>query len=295
MFANAFFQPPFIWPALFFKKDALPLEFSQSRYAFDWWVGLNLLSQGDVATTTEEILMYRNHDHQESNLATKSRKYYEAMIWLSRFCHSEAFRTWITSQSADGLILFWLHAKEFSPIYGDMRFGALVLHQIGEELISLSNSRLVAARVAADLAFLNGIFFKPNEAWHVSTQKEPKPWFGNFKLRSETKLCPKMIEIIQCLDGSPTENFILIRCLHSDNNSRGTYVDCRTLDSDIPQINVDKVINAISNFFDESGGNKPALSPGELFAIRIIRKFLEILPGSLRNLLKRLKQKVVLK
>lgn len=291
--ANAFFQPPFIWPALFFKKEFIHLNSCQSRYAFDWWIGINLVAQGKILTTNENILLYRNHKEQESNLASSSRKYYEAMVWLGRFCRSELFRKWIASQDEVSLVEFWAHIKKYGPVYGDTRFGNFVLQQIAEELISHSSSRFFAASVASDIAFLHHIYFKLNESWHVSTKKEQITWPGNIGLVSKTNLCTQLLDIVEILNSSNSENLVSICCKHSKSKVEGILINCELLTSEKIEINIDLVLSQISTILDSSDDSKAVLSPGEMLAIRMIRTFMSRLPGTGRNFLRRLKNRIV--
>jgi hypothetical protein len=291
--ANAFFQPPFIWPALFFKKEFIDLNSCQSRYAFDWWIGISLIAQGKILTTSEEILLYRNHDQQESNLATSSRKYFEAMVWLGRFCRSELFKKWVADQDEDSLLEFWAHIKKYGPVYGDERFGSFVLYQIAEELIAHSSSRIFAASVASDIAFLNHVYFKPNESWHISTKREQVSWPGNVGLVSGTNLCRKILEIAEVINSSNSANLISICCMHSKSKFEGILVNCELLTSEKLEIKVDMLLSHISSKLDASDGSRAVLSPGEMLAIRIIRALMNKLPAPGRNFLKQLKARVV--
>jgi glycosyltransferase involved in cell wall biosynthesis len=83
--ASALHEPPFLWPSLFIRVSKLPIVVPNSRYAFDWWIGINLLIAGEVETTDMVGINYRVHVEQESFLAPLRRKYFEAEFWVDDF------------------------------------------------------------------------------------------------------------------------------------------------------------------------------------------------------------------
>ena len=89
--ARSLHQPPFLFPGLFIKFDAITMPLPNSRYIFDWWLSLNLICVGNTSTTKEIAIDYRVHKSQESTIAPSRRKYFEAQVVLWRFIDGYEF------------------------------------------------------------------------------------------------------------------------------------------------------------------------------------------------------------
>ena len=249
--ANCFYEPPFVWPALFIYVPALPDELCHSRYAFDWWISLNLLASERVQISKSIILKYRVHNEQESSLAPKRRKYFEATLWISRFASSETFKDWVENLTDSEILKFWKALTEKSPIYGFEEFGKVILFNIAEILLKHTQDREIASLILSDLTQRFSIFLKIDEAWHMSDRLESMSWESNVNLVPQDDVCPKLLEASLQFSSSLNMLRITVGCLHSTKNASTTILNCDLLRHNNPKLNADQLISQVTEMHEK--------------------------------------------
>ena len=290
-FAYCFHQPPFIWPALFIYVPAVPDELCHSRYAFDWWISLNILATEHVNISKEIILKYRIHKEQESSVAPRRRKYFEASLWLTRFVSSEVFDNWIRNRSDLEILEFWQSLTSYPPVYGFEEFGKIVLFNIAERLIGVTNDREIAGIILLDLSKQFSIFLKNNEGWHISNAVEEMTWKSNIKLKVQNDVCREVFAASLEFTSNSEESNFLIGCLHSSTQKSNATISCDSFFQSDPKLNADLIIMQLTEFYEQSGKMDFALSPGEKLMIASYRKYYSKIPNLIINFAKRSKMK----
>jgi len=288
--ANCFYQPSFVWPALYINMKAFHPSLCNSRYAFDWWVGLNLLTNDNIVVLDVPVLRYRTHDLQESNVSSLRRKYFEATIWQLHFLSDEAFLNWVKTNSPENLLKFWSEVVKMTPIYGDFEFGAIVLLSLANSLSSNSLDRQVSGTISADIARVFGIVLKLNEGWHISREFEKLDWSGNQSVILDKNVCTEVQEACKNFPPGPVSESLNLGCAHSNSHNSSIKIDCTNFSSSNSILNADLISMAIMNSYEFSGKFKFSLSPGEVFLVKNYRQLYRFLPASLIMIAKRWKK-----
>ena len=286
--AGALSEPPFLFPALFFKFAVVKGEVPGSRYVFDWWLALNLIISGAIMTTKEVAIDYRVHDGQESALAPKRRKYFEAQIVFSRFIDSSILDGFLLGNSSNENLLFWSGLKKNKPIYQDQEFGNYILARLGEKLAGCTSDKLIANQILGDLASMNGVLLRRGEIRSLSprTSDTTTVSFANFKLTSADNDCLNLNALI--LDSSANYEHgakLVVGCEHSQCHY-DFLTDCRVM-SDDSAIWLDRLIVKITEEMELGGDLSFTLTPRERRLITITRNMKNRLPNALLNQLKR--------
>lgn len=290
--ASAFHEPAFVWPSLFFRASIIDPKVPSSRYAFDWWAGINLLIAGDVKTSPSLGLNYRAHLGQESNLAPHRRKYFEGSLWLDFLVRSERFSDWVRTLTDDEILIFWRLVLKRQPIYGDAYFAHPILSSLARLLMDSSNSPQTAIEIAGELALLAGVFLKDGEAISLVNDPTPisSPSPGNIQTRPNLGVCNTIREACELIRGGDLGRQFSISCFHSERKNEFIYIDCRMLDPKVsPDQTADRIISEITKFCEDHGDFEMAISNGERLVLRLIRKVKGKLPGRIKVFLRRLK------
>jgi len=291
--ASAIHQPPFHWPGLFMRLSKLPIEVPNSRFAFDWWIGLQLLLVGEVGATDSIGIKYRVHPGQESFLGPLRRKYFEAQIWLLQFIKSKVFVNWLQDLNHSDQILFWACLLDRKPIYGDPKTSKIILAEIHNQLITDISSPLINLEISSMYAFANGILLKGSQGKHIIGFCEVLDQFdvANIRVLADTNVCIDTQDASNLIQGNKNAQIFPISCIHSQSSDSKIIIDCGKYYSGNSYINSDLIINDITEFCELNGIFDLVLTDGEQMLINVFRKWKSRLPIQFRKLLKVLKSK----
>jgi len=286
--AGALSEPPFLFPALFFKFAVVKGEVPGSRYVFDWWLALNLIIAGTIKTTNEIAIDYRVHDGQESALAPKRRKYFEAQLVFSRFIDSSILDGFLSKNTSNEIWLFWSGLMKNKPIYQNQEFGKYILTRLGEKLVGCTSDKSIANQILGDLASMNGVLLRRGEIRSLSgrTMDTTTVSFANFKLTSADNGCLNLNALI--LDSSANYEHgarFVVGCDHSQNHY-DFLTNCR-VDGDESATWLDRLIVKITEEMELGGDLNFTLTPRERRLITITRNIKNRLPSALLNQVKR--------
>jgi hypothetical protein len=280
-FAHSIGEPPFLFPALFFKFSIVKGEIPTSRYVFDWWLALNLVAAGGILTSNEIAIDYRVHPGQESALAPKRRKFFEAQIVFSRFFQSSTFKNFISSWNKEEIREFWLEVRRCRPIYQDHEFGNYLFTLIGITLADSMTDTFLALEILSDLAIDNGVLLRHGEVSSVSNTvlHDDVDVFANFQLEPAGLECQKLMDLITSFNSNvnPAKSFV-VGCIHS--HKEGTFrINCEEqIDSSVW---VDSLIVKITETLESQGKLSFTVSPAERMLISSVRRLKSKLPNSL--------------
>ncbi len=286
--ALSFHEPPFLFPGLFinFKKITSPLP--NSRYIFDWWLSLNLISLGDVATTSKVSIDYRVHGDQESALAPNRRKYFEAQVILSRFIQGETFRNFISELSDDEKLRFWELLSGSGPIYGDREYGRALMFSISlliaDSMADSTNSSKLLGRLAA----LNGTFLRAGEANTLlpsifSTELLSE---SNFQLIIAKGSCTQLALLVESTQVKVDQRLsFVVGCRHSPVKAE-FLLDCDLIE-DSPQLSLDVLIVQITERLEMEGLLEFKITPIERRILSLVRSLKRLIPSRLISTLRK--------
>lgn len=99
----------------------------RARTTIDWWMWMQCVYAGPVASTSEVLVDYRRHAGQAARWYNPQANVYEAVGMLTRELGGEGFRAVLGSWSESQVERFTeTLLNGAGPIYGDPDFGALV-------------------------------------------------------------------------------------------------------------------------------------------------------------------------
>lgn len=289
--ATAFHGPAFVWPGLFFRVSKVDPHVPPSRYAFDWWVGLNLLMHGDIKVTSSIGIDYRIHSDQETSLAPLRRKFFEGAMWIEDLIAGDSFAIWLTALSDEERISLWEAVISKRPIYDDIFYGRHLLFSLGRLLIGSTKDVSKASRIVGDLASLAGVFLKDGEIANLLRNEDLSfgSCLGNVRLRLATGTCHEVVKASEQLVGLENARVFDVSCCHSKKIKGGVFVNCSAFAPSLPETNADLVINAITDFCENRNEFEMALSSGERRTLLTLRSLQNKLPVGLKTPLRRIK------
>jgi Glycosyl transferase family 2 len=277
--ARAFHEPPFMFPSLFLKFNAIQDAVPPSRFILDWWISLNLICRGDIATSTTPSLFYRVHPGQESSLAPNRRKYFEAQIIIGRFVDSELFVNSLKKISDEALLTFWVSLYSQQPIYGDAEFGRPLLTKIGLRAADIATDINTTNQILADLAAMNGVLLRSGEvkAFRHASVNSAHSSFGNFQLAIARESCAQLHKFLGVESQKTSGTLVFsVGCKHS-NSEYQFFVPC-----DAPSMNpsdaLDILISQITQNLESSGVLEFKITPIERKVVRSLRSLKKLVP-----------------
>jgi hypothetical protein len=291
--AAGFYEPPFHWPCLFIRASCLPAVTPPSRFAFDWWIGLQLLTTGIVVTSKSVGVSYRVHPQQESFLAPLRRKYFEAHIWINDLANSESFFRWVQSLSDLDKVRFWDLVLKSLPIYGDSEFSRPILNSIYMNLIKTSDNAQTAIMIANRYAFSAGVLLKNGEVKNLISQIPPlaNRMEGNINVLPVPNVCDKLKSACEEITSESGMYHYVVSCIHSKKPAGAITIDCHSLHEDLNEINADLIAGQITEYLETNGALSLIITSGEKILIQIFRKWKNRMPKFLRIFLRDLKSR----
>lgn len=282
--AAALHEPPFLWPSLFLRVSKIPKIVPNSRFVFDWWIGLNLLIAGEVYTSHLVGINYRVHMEQESYLAPLRRKYFEAEFWIDEFLRSQEFFTWASALSDVEKLTLWKKVMTNKPIYADPHCSQVPMASLRRVIMKSSSSSKVESEIVTRSALEQGVLLKDGDAKNLIYSSETDLNFipGNLKIGFDKDVCTPVRHASNSLVGGNGDREIRIYCQHSSKGQNAIFVDCSKFVSNMPEINVDKIVNIITAHFEDNGDLELTLTSGERFVIQLLRKWRYRLPSRFR-------------
>lgn len=290
--ASAFHHPPFVWPALFLRATSIPLEMPNSRFAFDWWIGLHLLIAGEVAVTKSIGINYRVHPEQESFAAPLRRKYFEAQVWLNDLVQSVEFKNWVRGLGDSEKVRFWSQLVHNVPVYGDPIFSKPVLASIYAEIIKSCKSPETSQNISNEYALLNGVFLRNGEAKHFihETNTSQIQMSGNIRSSLVHEVCSELREATLLFAGDSIREEIILSCEHSKSNPKGVKIECSRFIVGNSTANADLILTQLTEIYQNRGDFNFTLTGGERLVINILRAMKHRIPISVIRKLQRKKQ-----
>jgi glycosyltransferase involved in cell wall biosynthesis len=289
--AKALHEPPFQFPGLFLKFDKVTIPLPHSRYIFDWWLSLNLITLGPIVASSEISVNYRVHGDQESSLAPNRRKYFEAQMVITRFLNGENFEKFLFSLSDNEKMRFWRVVAQHRPVYGDVEFGKTIFSYLTLKIADSMNSPSSSSSIIGELADLNGVFLREGElkAFMDARYSGANHEGANFQLSIAKGSCQELLQLNMKQPGDQRNlSSFLAGCSHSD--SPAPYkIDCDLFRLN-PEVALDSLIFQITQKLESVGKFDFKVSPTERALVERLRSIKRVLPI---GLVKRTKEKLM--
>ena len=286
--ASSLHEPPFLFPALFFRFNPSLMPLPKSRYVFDWWLSLSLIQEESIMTTSEISINYRVHEDQESALAPSRRKIMEAYLVLTRFIQTDAFRSYVVSLSDESKLKFWKALAAETPIYGDTEFGMAMFYNLSLFLADSMEAPDLAVEILGSLAANSGTYLRagelasfvaPNFIYLENTQP-------NFSISIVKGSCPQLAALSKSgKEGSFGLPTFKVGCRHSSTRS-SFLVNCEIIGSSPGQV-FDTLIVQISQRMEDTGTLDFKITPIERNLLRIFRVIKSKMPRTLFSFIRK--------
>ncbi len=279
--ASSLHEPPFLFPALFFRFNPSLMPLPKTRYVFDWWLSLSLIQEGLMMTTPEISINYRVHEDQESALAPSRRKILEAYLVLTRFIQTDAFRNYVDSLSEENKLKFWKAIATQTPIYGDTEFGMALFYYMSIFIADSMETPESAVEIFGSLAANRGTYLRAGElasfvAPNFASLDNTQP---NFSISIARGSCPQITALSNSVkEGSFEIPTFKVGCRHSSSRS-SFLVDCDLIVSSQGQL-LDALIVEITQRMENTGILDFKITPIERNLLRVFRVLKSKLPST---------------
>lgn len=270
-------RPPFVWPSLIFKLSILPKPIYNSRFVFDWWVGLNVLCCGNVICIDQPIIFYRVHSNQESYQVSNSRKRFEAMLMLENFILKQGFleKLYLDSSREE---FFGVLVKS-KPIYGDPRFGTPILLLLNNILRHSSTSKGVPeSELIFQYAATQGVFLRRDEIAGFHPRFDRDSPEINFRFNVGYGVCTSVRKCLSTLMQSSGPDLGVVECLHSlplKDRQRVIVVDCSKTSPSLLDSLSAQLITWAENSDSINGRVSMTLAPWEQRLLAFLQRLLK--------------------
>jgi hypothetical protein len=272
-------EPPFLWPGLFFKFDLIKQEVPNSRFVFDWWVGLQLVLGGVVLTTSDVGVRYRAHSFQESNQTPSRRKYLEGFHMIADFINSKEFLKAIKSMPSSEVINFLELSFVAKPLYSQPEYTVQLLNDVVLNTLEFIESLDLRTQALEKYLFASGILLKRTDLnnFYINSNLEFDKSQGNVAIKFSTNTCSNLMNSSLLFNQNSTNRYI-IACKHSTHSTGSIEVNCdRLVGSSVAEI-ADAVLLAINTSLEKNGYLAFSTTPFEKSIITKIRQIKSRMP-----------------
>jgi hypothetical protein len=286
--ASSFHEPPFLFPGLFINFNRITMPLPNSRYIFDWWLSLNLISLGSIVSTPKISIDYRVHEDQESALAPNRRKYFEAQVILSRFIREEVFQNFLSGLSDADKIEFWKLLATRGPIYGDAEYGRALMLSLSILIADSMNDSTSSANLLGMFAAANGAFLRSGESNSFVSSRYPNISMSgsNFRLTTVDGTCSELTQITTTMKFVEGESrCFTVGCQHSTRSAQFK-VDCSLIERS-PEGLLDLLIVQMTEKLEMSGALDFKITPIERRILSLLRSLKKFFPTHFISILRK--------
>lgn len=271
--SKSFHEPPFLWPGLFFKFNAIPPHVPVSRFVFDWWIGLQLILKGEVKTTNSIGIKYRVHNDQESNQSPSRRKYFEGFQMLSEIIESRNFKEVIDAMSTSEITSFMNLVSKEKPLYSQPEYSAALLKGFFSKFIH--SSEIITSRnyLIENYLSVAGVFTKKNDTSDMFINSsiiiDNSP--GNVAISFDVNTCNRILQSKEFFNANSSRSFT-VSCEHSLVSSESIKINCSQLNDATKSEVADKILHGVNTFLEKNDYLFFNTTPFEKSIISFIRK-----------------------
>lgn len=265
-------EPPFFWPGLFFKFDLIKKEVPNSRFVFDWWVGLQLILAGKILTTSDVGVRYRFHNLQESNQTPGRRKYLEGFHMLIEMINSEEFFSTLKSMSISEVIKLLELCFAEKLLYSQSEYNIPLMRELTYKAIILIESPELRNKVLEKYLFASGVLLKKSDLnnFYINSNLRFMKSQGNIEVNFANAICSELNDSLALFSQGANEKFT-ISCKHSAHPNGSIQVNCDEFASlSIAEI-ADAILVTINSHLEKNGHLVFLTTPFEKLVIARIR------------------------
>ena len=272
-------EPPFFWPGLFFKFDLIKKELPNSRFVFDWWVGLQLILAGKILTTSDVGVRYRVHKLQESNQTPSRRKYLEGFHMLIEMINSKEFFSALKSMSTPEVIKLLQLSFAEKPLYSQSEYNIPLMSELTYKALNLIESLELRNKVLEKYLFASGVLLKKGDLnnFYINSNLKFIKSQGNLEVNFASGICIELNNSSASFSQGTTEKFT-VSCKHSAHPNGSIRVNCDELAGlSIAEV-ADAILVAINSHLEGNGHLVFSTTPFEKSVITRIRQVKSKMP-----------------
>jgi hypothetical protein len=271
--SKSFHEPPFLWPGLFFKFNSIPPHVPQSRFVFDWWVGIQLILNGEVKTTNSIGIKYRIHDGQESNQSPSRRKYFEGFQMLSETIESRVFNEVVDLMSANEITSFMNLVSKEKPLYSQPEYSIALLKGFFSKFIYSSKMLTIRHELIENYLSTAGVLTKKNDLsdMFINSSMIINNSPGNVAINFDVNACDRIVQSKECFNANSAWRFT-VSCEHSVVSGKNIKINCSQLSDSTKSEVADKILHAVNTFLEKNDYLFFNTTPLEKSIISFIRK-----------------------
>ena len=272
-------EPPFFWPGLFFKFDLIKEELPNSRFVFDWWVGLQLILAGKILTTSDVGVRYRVHKLQESNQTPSRRKYLEGFHMLIEMINSKEFFSALKSMSIPEIIKLLELSFVEKPLYSQSEYNIPLMSELTYKALNLIESPELRNKVLEKYLFASGVLLKNGDLnnFYINSNLKFIKSQGNLEVNFASGICIELNNSSASFSQGATEKFT-VSCKHSAHPNGSIRVNCDELAGlSIAEV-ADAILVAINSYLEGNGHLVFSTTPFEKSVITRIRQVKSKMP-----------------
>jgi glycosyltransferase involved in cell wall biosynthesis len=271
--ARSLYEPPFFWPALFFRFSAIPKPVLISRFVHDWWIGLQILAKDQILTTSRIGVKYRVHRGQESFQTSNRRKYFEGYNMLTSFIQTREFKNQLDKLSdseKEKLIELCIDNK---LLYSQPEYFMSLIKDLTIKVVESSKSASIGNEIFEKYTMSAGVYTKRNDLENLYTgltlnSTESR---GNLSLSFSENVCKKLRDINEIFNETAKAQ-MSISCNHSKYDSGSILIDCDKFNT-LNEVEIsDSVLVSINEHVERNGLLSFTISPFERAFIVFYRK-----------------------
>jgi len=289
MIARSLHQPPFFWPSLFFRFSAVPSQVIHSRFAHDWWIGLQLVLKGQISSTHSIGVKYRVHEEQESFQSSSRRKFFEGYNMLISFIGSAEFNKMLESFSDLEIEYLLKSCARYKPMYSQLNYYLPIIKELSFNCLRhLENPKIINS-ISENYALSAGIYTKKNDlrSMYTGFNIDVDNSAGNLALGYAPGVCESILSLKEYFNHSAGHT-ILIACKHSKVYKKSMFINCDKINQQSKPEGADYLLMSITSSLENSGDLNFTLTPFEQTIIKLTRKMNPRIPFFVRKMLIRI-------
>ena len=272
-------EPPFFWPGLFFKFDLIKEEVPNSRFVFDWWVGVQLILAAKIATTSNVGVRYRVHNLQESNQTPSRRKYLEGFHMLIEVINSKEFFSALKSMSTPEVLKLLELSFAEKPLYSQSEYNIPLMSELTYKALNLIESPELRNKVLEKYLFASGVLLKRGDLnnFYINSNLKFNQSQGNLEVKFASGICIEINNSSAFFSQDATDKFT-VSCKHSAHPNGSIRVNCGELAGlSIAEV-ADAILVAINSYLEGNGHLVFSTTPFEKSVITRIRQLKSKVP-----------------
>ena len=296
LLARSLHEPPFVFPCLFIRIDAIPHTVIYSKFVFDWWLGLQLVLKGNVKSTKSIGINYRVHEKQMSFEASSRRKYFEGYNMLITVINSVEFEKLLESTNILEIEKLLSICIETRPLYAQPDYYISLIKELSFSIAKVSKYNYFRNGIAETYVLSSGIYTKKGDLENLYTglNLDAEESSGNLALFFSENVCKNLCDIGKFFNES-AKTKVSLSCKHSKANRGSVLINCTNFNV-LNELEIsESVLISINDHLENNGLLSFTISPFERALIVFYRKLKLKIPKVFKKYLFNLKKSVGIK